>query len=313
MISEITGIEFEYITSDDWAFLVQEFKNNRVDVIHSVSITSRLAPTTLYTKPYFRSATALYSNPNNILNTDMSTLHGKALAIPGGYEDVEVLEKHYPDIKVVKTKTLIEAAILLGNGKVDGMLGEAVVIDYVLSKNYIPNVQFTGIVNLLDSNYEDQNYRIGVSSSNQWLFDIINRAYLSIKDSQLTDIFGRWVRSANIEIASARQLKIEQSYLNKIGVIDVCMGTSSSPLQLLLWKLIARNLSVDYNIIINDDYLSEAHHYISETCDVWGPAGITTKRRKAMNFTTPLATQPTHERDNTTRFHSFEDAWLFQH
>ena len=65
LLAKKAGLRIKWESRDDWDGAVEDFKNKKVDALHSVGITETRKAYTLFTKSYFRNLTALFSRKDN--------------------------------------------------------------------------------------------------------------------------------------------------------------------------------------------------------------------------------------------------------
>lgn len=119
--------------------------------------------------------------------SDMRQLAGKKVAVVEGYMAVELIPRDFPDIELVKVKTVKEGLERLQRGEVFALVDNMLVTSYYLTKMKMVNLKIAG-----ESPYANET-RMAVRKDWGILAGILQKALDSISDKERAEIYSKWV------------------------------------------------------------------------------------------------------------------------
>ncbi|MGX9521702.1 HD domain-containing phosphohydrolase [Vibrio mediterranei] len=134
LISDATGLQFEYINGRSWQELVNDFRLGKIDILQSIASDSNVSDHSiesdiLYSLEY---AIATHKSAPHIASWD--DLKGRTVGFLGGWSIVEQLRKDYPSITVYAYDTYDEAFEDVQTQKIVGIVDVAPVIKSKVEK-----------------------------------------------------------------------------------------------------------------------------------------------------------------------------------
>jgi polar amino acid transport system substrate-binding protein len=180
-------VEFKPI---DWNSKELELKNKKIDMIwNGLTITEERKENMAFTKPYL-------ANKQIIVVLEGSDVKGKADLAgkkvgaqldSSGAEAVQNDEDVYNSLEeLVLYPDYLEAFLDLENGRIS-----AIVVDEILGKYYI--AKRDGGYELLDENFGDEEYGVGLRLEDKQLLDALNKALDEMKnDGTMAEISKEW-------------------------------------------------------------------------------------------------------------------------
>ena len=193
-ISKKIGKKIEY-QPIDWTMKESELKNGNIDFIwNGFSITEERKKELDFTKAYLKNKQIIITLKDSDIKTK-EDLNGKVVAAQDQSSAVDAIGDYKDNFKELVTfSTNDEALRDLEAGRCD-----AVVADEVLSKYYI-NLKGADNYKVLEDNFGEEEYAVGVRKGDQELIDAWNKAYDElVKDGTASELSKKWFGDDIIE------------------------------------------------------------------------------------------------------------------
>lgn len=193
-ISKKLGKKIEY-QPIDWTMKESELKNGNIDFIwNGFSITEERKKELDFTKAYLKNKQIIITLKDSDIKTK-EDLNGKVVAAQDQSSAVDAIGDYKDNFKELVTfSTNDEALRDLEAGRCD-----AVVADEVLSKYYI-NLKGEDNYKVLEDNFGEEEYAVGVRKGDQELIDAWNKAYDElVKDGTASELSKKWFGDDIIE------------------------------------------------------------------------------------------------------------------
>ena len=193
-ISKKIGKKIEY-QPIDWTMKESELKNGNIDFIwNGFSITEERKKELDFTKAYLKNKQIIITLKGSDIKTK-EDLNGKVVAAQDQSSAVDAIGDYKANFKELVTfSTNDEALRDLEAGRCD-----AVVADEVLSKYYI-NLKGADNYKVLEDNFGEEEYAVGVRKGDQELIDAWNKAYDElVKDGTASELSKKWFGDDIIE------------------------------------------------------------------------------------------------------------------
>lgn len=193
-ISKKIGKKIEY-QPIDWTMKESELKNGNIDFIwNGFSITDERKKELDFTKAYLKNKQIIITLKDSDIKTK-EDLNGKVVAAQDQSSAVDAIGDYKDNFKELVTfSTNDEALRDLEAGRCD-----AVVADEVLSKYYI-NLKGADNYKVLEDNFGEEEYAVGVRKGDKELIDAWNKAYDElVKDGTASELSKKWFGDDIIE------------------------------------------------------------------------------------------------------------------
>lgn len=193
-ISKKIGKKIEY-QPIDWSMKESELKNGNIDFIwNGFSITEERKKELDFTKAYLKNKQIIIILKDSDIKTK-EDLNGKVVAAQDQSSAVDAIGDYKDNFKELVTfSTNDEALRDLEAGRCD-----AVVADEVLSKYYI-NLKGADNYKVLEDNFGEEEYAVGVRKGDKELVDAWNKAYDQlVKDGTASELSKKWFGDDIIE------------------------------------------------------------------------------------------------------------------
>ncbi|MHC8366082.1 transporter substrate-binding domain-containing protein [Pseudomonas sp. ZT5P21] len=169
-------------------------------------------------------------------------LAGKRLAVLYHYLPEQQVRAFYPKAKVELYPSTLEAVGAVAFGQADAFLGDAISANYLISKNYLNNVQLADF-----SPMESGRFAFAMSRDNQQLQRIVNRALTAIPTNERMNILRRWGGSGtSIAGTQAPHFSVvEQRWLDDHPRVRVAINENLMPISFIDSEGKYRGISID--------------------------------------------------------------------
>lgn len=168
-----------------WSEVLKSARNGEYDLISCLVKTDKREVYLDFTEPYLISAAVIVGRQGPYVGT-LDKLKGATVAIHKGHFTNELLRRDYPEITIINTATIEGALNMVSDGRADAFVGDATAASYVMKKEAILNLSFSG-----HTDYKSE-YRVGVAKGNPVLLGIIQKALDSITDQERQQILDHW-------------------------------------------------------------------------------------------------------------------------
>lgn len=194
-IGEITGFEFEF-QNIDWDLKETELENGNIDLIwNGYSITSERQEKVLFSDPYMENSQIIIVLSESGIKTK-DELFGKTVSVQKNSSAYEAVMKDEGFVNSLKDQTIIQydTNIDCFNDLV-AKRSDAIVVDEVLARYYIRQQDNPEIYYILEEDFGDEEYAIGMRKDDEELCNKINNALNEIVESgKYDEIYQRWFK-----------------------------------------------------------------------------------------------------------------------
>ena len=216
LISKKSGLKFEITTGYTWPELLELTKNKKIDLLPILTQLPKRAEYIEFTKPYITMRQYLYTNQESKSFNTIEDLYGKKIAIPKGYASITSMKEKYPQIEIVETKNVLDSIDHLITQKVDGLIENNALVNYLLKKHNI-----VGIAPILSVNLASDMLNMGVRKDWPILRDIIQKSLDSITEIEKTKVSEKWISlkqsSPTLQLSAEERAYIENNPIIKVA------------------------------------------------------------------------------------------------
>ncbi len=191
MISEMSGIRFEFVNGFSWAELTGKFHEGSIDGLHSIQNYESNGVKGLYTD-------AIYELPFSVVTRDdvqtlsnYAELEGEKIAILSGWSITPQLRADFPNIDLVEFSDMESALDAVENGEYFAVLDAKPVLSFSLDKFFHVNLKVNEALSDLKVSYPNQ-FHIVLQNKHQQLLPIINQAINALTDEQKAALSQKW-------------------------------------------------------------------------------------------------------------------------
>jgi PAS domain S-box-containing protein len=187
LVEQRLGVTFKRMRGLSWQESMTRLQQRDIDMTICLSATAERSKFLAFTKPYLNIPVVILTREAVTYIGDMRELAGHKVAVVGGYALVEWLSRDFPDIHLVKVKTVEEGLRQLQKGEVACFVDNLLVMSYYLAKLQAGNLKIAGT-----THYE---YAQGMAVRKDWpiLTGILQKALDSIAPEDRAAIYRKWV------------------------------------------------------------------------------------------------------------------------
>jgi PAS domain S-box-containing protein len=190
LLAKRLGIKLKYITGPSWSEFLRMIKFKKIDLMLNIVKTTEREKYILFTEPYTRNPNTIVSKKDQPIKT-ITQLDGLTVAVVKGFFYEELLKKLYPKIKLLLVRDTLACLKAVSTGKADAALGEQAVVDYIIRKNMLSNLNLSGEASI--GNPDLENLRIGVRNDYSTLKRILTKAMATITPKEMSAIQDKWL------------------------------------------------------------------------------------------------------------------------
>ncbi len=183
------GVRFDYVPTDSWDETLAKLKDGKIDFVSGLADLPERSIEVLYTEPYasFPVVMIMRNDGPFFSSLDQIERKGLTLAAPLGYAPTLFVDRNYPGVKLVKTRTSLEALQTVSAGGADVMVENLGVAAHLIRLNGLGNLKITGPT----PHHFDPAF--GVRDDLPELRGILNKALHSVSSEEHLRIFEKWV------------------------------------------------------------------------------------------------------------------------
>ncbi|MNU90178.1 Virulence sensor protein BvgS precursor [compost metagenome] len=245
--------------------------------------------------------------PVLVTRTDSSqtldpTLAGKRLAMLYHYLPEQNVQQFYPQAQVELFPSTLGAVGAVAFGQADVYLGDAISAHYLISKNYLNNVQLADF-----SPLESGRFAFAMARDNPALLRIVNKALSAITANEQMNILRRWGASG-VSMPGTQSLQLsvaEQRWLDRHPRVSVAINENIPPITFIDSEGNYRGIGVDvlakislrtglqFDIRSMQSVAEMMKAIKSGEVDVLAGIGLSSRREEDLLFTRSMLTSPT--------------------
>ena len=210
------------IVADSFKNNLEKLKNNDIDAMIDITPTKEREKFYSFTKPYIEIPHAILINKYSKLKIDTEEdLNDLILSVEKGFRTKLSVRQSAPNVKFKEYDNTIEAIEALSRGETQAYIGNRAVANYILKKNFITNLKFTG-----DVKRKGSVLTFGVNKKNELLRDILQTAMDNLNISEKKALYSKYIgESSDIDILKKEEKLIltqaEKSWLKSNPMIKI--------------------------------------------------------------------------------------------
>lgn len=192
MISEMTGLKFQFVNGRSWNELVSDFDQGNIDILHSIADQDNLSSIGVVGSPLYRAKFAfLTRKENQHINTLEQVKQGR-IGLLKGWSIQDDLKQAYPQMTIINYASLHDAIDGVLNGDIVAVLDIRQILINKIRETFRQNLVITP---LKGSNIANQFYYL-VNEEHGNLVEIINLAIDTITPEQRKELREKWFEGA---------------------------------------------------------------------------------------------------------------------
>nr|WP_320050332.1 HD domain-containing phosphohydrolase [uncultured Desulfuromonas sp.] len=191
LVSQLTGLQFEYVNGFSWLELVERFRREEIDLLQPTFLTPATESLGLFSEPFLTLPYALVTLPEKNTIHHIREMNGKIVAIPRGWSIIEVLRQNFPQISILEVASSREVLEAVSKHSADAGLDFAQILEYTARQYFLTGLSFHKEIRFDPVDFPHQ-LRIVVPQRHAALLPMINKAIAAITQEQKSALSARW-------------------------------------------------------------------------------------------------------------------------
>lgn len=212
-LEKILGVHFEIVKNKSWVELLKLAENGKVDMITSIVKTPERSKYLIFSEPYHDAPIIIIDNGKGVFMGSLKQLSRKRVVVEKGYFMEEFIKNKYPNIVLISATGTKEALKMVEGGQADAYVGDANLADYVIKKNHLKSLRFSGQTEYVS------HQAFALTKNNEPLALILTKAMESIPKEEFDAMFNNWL---NIDFGISRETLAEYGLF--LAVVFVLIG-----------------------------------------------------------------------------------------
>ncbi|NLW75264.1 MAG: transporter substrate-binding domain-containing protein, partial [Methanomicrobiales archaeon] len=205
-ISERAGLSLEVVPCENWSLCIEKIRNRDIDILGAIYVSDLRSDYLAYSDPFYTSPLVIITKNTAPQDLTMEDLSGKTVAVVDGYTSHLLLLNQYPSIHPVVVSNVPSGLEKVVFGSADAYLGDLATAAYHVEKSGFSNLQTSGTVYLPELKLHDLAF--GIRNDQPELISIINKGLDSISDTEMNEVYSRWIPASLTQPFISRQIFI---------------------------------------------------------------------------------------------------------
>ena len=191
LVAAKTNLQISYVNGLTWGQLIDEFKQGRIDIMHSLFYSNERAKYGLFTEAY-------YSLPNYFITRDSEStiqnfnqIKNRKVAVIRAWKITQFLKKNYPKLNLIEYSNVLSAVRAVSDGEADVFIDSIDTNQDLLARYAIHNLKFNHQLPQSSDMYEGH-LRFMVQKKNLTLQSIINKTLASLTIEEKNNLIKKW-------------------------------------------------------------------------------------------------------------------------
>ncbi|RLA74704.1 MAG: hypothetical protein DRG78_21130, partial [Epsilonproteobacteria bacterium] len=184
-ISEIIGIDFEYVYFQTWEELMRSARDKKIDIVFLAQKNKKRVEYFDFTDTVLLQKNKIITKINSQQVYNLDSDSNLKVSISKGSAIARYIKVNYPNVKIIYTKDEREALSFVAEGKTDFTVLEPVRASYYMNKY---NIESLRVYNEIDYDYE-----LKIASNNELMIgSILQKSVNSISDNYMQSLYLKW-------------------------------------------------------------------------------------------------------------------------
>jgi two-component system sensor histidine kinase EvgS len=188
LITEQTGIQFEFHIEQNWNTLLQMAKNREVDILPSLYRNEDRETYLLFTPSYNKVINFVFTLAGQQEIQSFDDLEGKTVALVEGYSTVDEMRNNYPSISIITKPTIKDALLDLITGKAAAYIGDINSTGYAINEFSLSGIEAT-----VPAPFESLDVYIGIRKDWPEFHEIVSAVLHTLSAAEHNHIKSKWI------------------------------------------------------------------------------------------------------------------------
>ncbi|MBM5457547.1 EAL domain-containing protein [Pseudomonas sp. P66] len=187
LFQERLDITFKLVEPATWTAVLEQAKQNKLDLLPGVMSTAERQRFLAFTRPYLDFPIVILAHKGGPQPRKLKDLYGLKVAVVENYAPHELLRSHHPDLNLVAMPNVNSALQALAIDEVDAVVGDLASSIWSLRQLKLDGLYVSG-----DTSYRYQ-LAMAVPREQKILVGILDKVMADMSASEVSDIQERWV------------------------------------------------------------------------------------------------------------------------
>ncbi|OLQ93832.1 hypothetical protein BIY21_10445 [Vibrio ponticus] len=188
LISDLTGLQFDYVNGQSWGELIDQFKMGDLDILHSVAAQYHQTIPDSHGIEFFRSPYAIAQQQKAPYITDSQQLSSLKIGVDQGWTNYETFQKALQHSELILEPNLTRLFEQLKNREIDGILNSEIVLKRKIQTSNIKGIE----INPISPALIDDQYYLLTSPNKQALQQVLQLALNHIGQNARDYLKAKW-------------------------------------------------------------------------------------------------------------------------
>lgn len=300
LISENSGIQFNYINGFTWDELVEKFSKGEIDLLHSLSMTPEREKESYFSPPYYHSKNVLILRQDSPETNELNDLEGKIIALPKGWSSIEFFNTHYPKVHIVEVDNSRQALEYVDQGKVFATVEQKEIAEYFIKKFGFHDLRLSQWIDNAELQ-KTSSMHFAILKKNPILFQILIKAQNIIPPETLEALKNKWFSREGRELGKedVGLTPDERIFLKDKESISYCIPPEVMPFADIkngqaigmtsdYIELFSEKLDIPFRLIPTASLRESNEKFQSGECEILPMVTKPGKLNNSINFTSPI-------------------------
>ena len=300
LISEYSGIQFQYINGFTWDQLVEMYSNGEIDILHSVSMTPEREKYSYFSPPYFHSKNVLIFRQDTPESNNLKDLEGKIIALPKGWSSIEFFRTHYPKVHIVEVASTRQALEYVEQGKVFATVEQKEIAQYFMKKFGFHDLRISQWIENNDLQ-KTSSMHFAVLKENPVLYQILIKAQNNIPPETFEALNQKWFSREGRALGreDVGLTPDERRFLIDHDSISYCVPPEAMPFSAIkngqitgmttdYIDIFSEKLGIPFRLIPVDSWEESNEKFLSGECEIYPMVSMPGKLKDTLDVTSPI-------------------------
>ncbi|WP_439135697.1 HD domain-containing phosphohydrolase [Pseudomaricurvus sp.] len=198
LISQMTGVRFEYLNGFTWLELVKRFRSGSIDVLQPVYRNQFTEDFGLFSDPFLNLPYSLVTQLDQQQITHVRQLEGWTIAIPSGWSIIDIIRQHYPQVNVMEVPSSHAVFEAVLNKTADAGLDVGQILHYTARQYFFGGLKYHDDLEFSPVAFPE-NLRFAFHPEDEVLRDLFNRAIARVTEEQKLALSHKWFEGNVLE------------------------------------------------------------------------------------------------------------------
>ncbi|RLA81164.1 MAG: hypothetical protein DRG78_09650, partial [Epsilonproteobacteria bacterium] len=186
LLSSRIGTKISLYQTANWAQTIDAIKKRKCDLLPFAKKTKEREQYLSFTTPYYFSSYVIATTNDKIFIDNIEDKLDEIFAVVEGSSIISDLKTHYPKIKIIEVKTLLDGIKLLRNGEAFGLINITTSLSHLIQSHSLVNIKIAGKLPL--------GFELSIATRNdeQELNTIFEKAVKSLSAEDKNTINAKW-------------------------------------------------------------------------------------------------------------------------